>query len=258
VSPTQKRPPEHPRTAAEGLGLAGRPWLRRLIGAGLVLHLTAVAMAPFAVLVVGREEPPGGGPQHPTLPGQDAAGAPGSDSTVRSVTHQPVIDRLEQVIRPYLDALYLNHGYSFFAPNPGPSFILEYEVSRPDGSVERGRLPDVEKHWPRLLYHRYFMLATQNPTLVPPPVAGGTARERPTDTLPHAILRHLMKLHGAERGVLRLYVHRLLWPEEVLRGKSPNDPDTYVFDDQIRIPPTNDQPEQSGPAGARAAEEVTP
>src|SRR5262249_44997980 len=28
-----------------------------------------------------------------------------------------------QVFRPYLDAAYLNHGYHFFAPEPGPSHL---------------------------------------------------------------------------------------------------------------------------------------
>ena len=63
----------------------------------------------------------------------------------------------------YLDALYLNHGHAFFAPirrrrPPGPL---------PDVSIEnaqyetQGEFPNRKGQWPRLFYHRYFMLADQ-------------------------------------------------------------------------------------------------
>ena len=61
------------------------------------------------------------------------------------------------VFQPYLDALYLNHGYHFFAPEPEESTLLSFEAERPDGTVVRGRIPDRATQ-PRLLYHRYFML----------------------------------------------------------------------------------------------------
>ena len=59
--------------------------------------------------------------------------------------------------QPYLELLYLNHGYHFFAPEPEESTLLSYEAERPDGTVVRGRIPD-PAIGPRLLYHRYFML----------------------------------------------------------------------------------------------------
>jgi len=258
VIPTQKRPPEHPKTAAEGLGLAGRPWLRRLIGAGLVLHLTAVAVAPLSVLVVPREEPPGGGPLRP---GAENTG-PGAENGPADLpdAHKPAIDWLEEyVFRPYLDLLYLNHGYSFFAPEPGPSYVIEYEVRRKDGSVERGRLPDIEKHRPRLMYHRYFMLATQNFGLMMDAEARGKITADSTNTLARAIAREVTRRYEGEYGVLRLLTHRLLWPEEVLAGKSPSAPDTFLPGGQIVHPPSAEEvPAANGPADATRPEEVTP
>src|SRR5207302_11256649 len=61
------------------------------------------------------------------------------------------------VFRPYLEALYLNHGYHFFAPEPGESTLLAFVAERPDGTVVQGRIPSRSMK-PRLLYHRHFML----------------------------------------------------------------------------------------------------
>lgn len=259
MSPSQKRPPEHRDTAADHQGLSGRPWVRRLIGACLVLHLTAVAVAPFSVLVVGRDEPPGGGPPPPRPADGVPSDAAASDSTDVTVAHKPVIDRLEEVFRPYLDFLYLNHGYSFFAPEPGPSYVMEYEVRREDGSVARGRLPDVEKHWPRLLYHRYFMLASQNYGLMMDAEGRGKTGPDSTDTLAHAIAREVIRRNDGEYGVLRLFTHRLLWPEEVLQGKSPDAPDTYLPEGQIVISTSGEVSGPDAPADEAAqVEEVKP
>ena len=68
---------------------------------------------------------------------------------------------LARQIRPVHQALFLGHGYRFFGPDPGPSHILEYRI-RKKGSDENEvvyRFPDRQMHWPRLLYHRWFMLS---------------------------------------------------------------------------------------------------
>lgn len=69
-------------------------------------------------------------------------------------------DWLMPVFRPYSEAAYLDHGYQFFAPNPGPSHLVKYKVDFDDGrpSIE-GIFPDLKTERPRLLYHRHFMLS---------------------------------------------------------------------------------------------------
>ena len=67
----------------------------------------------------------------------------------------PVAER----IAPAQQALYLNHGYRFFAPNPGPSHIMVYEIETADGEQIKGHFPDRDNTSPRLLYHRWFMLS---------------------------------------------------------------------------------------------------
>jgi hypothetical protein len=66
---------------------------------------------------------------------------------------------IQRVLRPYSEFLYLIHGYRFFAPEPGPSHIVQYEIGGQSGEAMSGRFPDRQRHWPRLLYHRWFMLS---------------------------------------------------------------------------------------------------
>ncbi len=70
----------------------------------------------------------------------------------------PLLQRGYQLASPYNDALFLNHGYHFFAPDPGASTLISYTIPRPGDAPIVGRFPDT-KIKPRLLYHRYFMLA---------------------------------------------------------------------------------------------------
>ncbi len=97
-------------------------FLRTAVSAWLVIHLTAIIVAPAAV-------------------------GPSSD----------LVQAAWNVFHPSLQILYLNHGYHFFAPEPDESTLLAYEAARPDDAVARGHLPD-RSIAPRLLYHRYFML----------------------------------------------------------------------------------------------------
>ena len=61
---------------------------------------------------------------------------------------------------PYIQAVDLkNHGYRFFAPDPGPSHLVRYYLTMPDGSQREGVFPNLAEEKPRLLYHRYFMLS---------------------------------------------------------------------------------------------------
>lgn len=62
-------------------------------------------------------------------------------------------------ISPVHRALFLGHGYRFFGPDPGPGHLLIYQGERSDGSRFEGVFPDSSTHWPRLLYHRWFMLS---------------------------------------------------------------------------------------------------
>lgn len=98
-------------------------WVRAVGSVALAFHLAAIIVAPWSA---------------------DPSSALAFD------TARP--------FQPYLQAGYLNHGYHFFAPEPGPSHLVRYELQMADGSVKKGTFPDKNEHQPRLLYHRHFML----------------------------------------------------------------------------------------------------
>ena len=64
-----------------------------------------------------------------------------------------------KAVSPVHQALYLNHGYRFFAPDPGPSHSVAYEIEIADGKQIKGHFPDRDGTFLRLLYHRWFMLS---------------------------------------------------------------------------------------------------
>lgn len=62
-------------------------------------------------------------------------------------------------VRAYSQFAYLDHGYAFFAPDPGPSHLIAATVTPKSGEPIELRYPDLGDQWPRLMYHRHFMLA---------------------------------------------------------------------------------------------------
>lgn len=121
------------------------------------------------------------------------------------------------VCRPYLQALYLNHGYHYFAPEPDPSTLLAFAAERDDGTVVRGRIPDRATR-PRLLYHRHFML-TEHMALAPPGL-----REKWYGSY----AAHLGHKYGATRVSLTRQTHLLPTMEMVRRGVRLDDPASYA------------------------------
>lgn len=112
---------------------------RVLISVAVLLHLAAVFVPPFRFA---------------------------SRSTQGEAS--PLADSVYDVFQPYINAAYLDHGYFYFAPNPGPSHLVRYEVDQglgrdpvvgvfPELHPERPKI--VGTQLPRLMYHRHFMLA---------------------------------------------------------------------------------------------------
>jgi hypothetical protein len=142
----------------------------------------------------------------------------------------PPASALSQVIlqpfRPLLGALYLGHGYRFFAPDPGPGHTIRWTVTMPDGSTRSGKTPDADADWPRLMYHRRFMVAEKISVLVPPTFAPAEDREAAKrDWLPlvKGVAANLLRSTGGTRITLELVEHYLPGPEEVVAGTSGDD-----------------------------------
>ncbi len=130
---------------------------------------------------------------------------------------------LLQPFRPLLGALYLGHGYRFFAPDPGPGHSLRWTMTMPDGSSRSGTIPDASHDWPRLLYHRRFMVAEKLAALVPPVDVPAEIRSQArADWLPlvKGVAGHLLRSQGGNQVTLDMVEHYLPGPDEVLAGTS--------------------------------------
>jgi len=100
------------------------PVVRWVVSAVILFHITAIFFSPFAFFI-------------------------------------PPLETINRWFRPYQQATYTGHGYQFFAPDPGPSHIVRYEIEMKDGTQVAGQFPDRDKLWPRQYYHRWFMLSEQ-------------------------------------------------------------------------------------------------
>ena len=154
---------------------------------------------------------------------------------------------------PYQLATFSRHGYRFFAPNPGPSYIVRYEIDKSDGNIIAGRFPDAEAIWPRLLYHRFLILAevtsnVESSIRTPAPPENLTDEEQTAlveldrelesaralaESLRRSLARQLLSQHGGER--IRLFVdrHLIAPPESILQGDKLNDSKYYEELDMI-------------------------
>jgi len=164
---------------------APRPGVRAVVSLLVILHVAAVFIGPFAM-------PP---------------------SSLLSSS-------LGRLFQPYLDALALGNGYRFFAPEPGPSHLIRYEITRDDGAHVEGFFPNRAEHWPRLLYHRHFMLSEFANTL------GGGPPER-SEAYARGYAQHLAHEHDGRTVKLFLRRHYVPRPEEVEQGRKLDDKVLY-------------------------------
>lgn len=150
----------------------------------------------------------------------------------------PLAQAAADPFQPYLQAAYLNHGYHFFAPEPGPSHLVRYELKMPDGSVKTGRFPDLSEHQPRLLYHRHFMLTEFLNQLPPDPKSEEQWRAQPDwrlqqlsdgqRLLARGYADHLLHKYGAESVKLYLVRHHFPGPMDVQEGMKLDDKSLYL------------------------------
>lgn len=118
--------------------------------------------------------------------------------------NSPATDPARNTLAPLIEFGYLNHGYFFFAPEPGPSHLLDFRFDAAEGPV-RIRFPDRRAQWPRLLYHRHFMLTENLNQLWVPPVDPTLSPSDPlatswrSDRRRYEIIRDSMNSHVAAK-----------------------------------------------------------
>jgi hypothetical protein len=135
-------------------------------------------------------------------------------------------NRLLQPLRPLVGAIYLGHGYRFFAPNPGPGHSLRWTMTMADGSTRGGWIPDEDADQPRLLYHRRFMVSEKIATLVPFADAPADVRDRAKrdwQPLVKGVATNLLRREGGTSVTLEVVEHYLPDPGEVLASTTTTD-----------------------------------
>ena len=162
-----------------------KSWLRRsamvALNLWLIMHLTAIVTAPATV-----------GP---------------SSVTARTVW---------EAVGPYLQAFYLNHGFHYFAPEPGSSNLVSWTVTLKDGSTRSGVFPNFEIA-PRLLYHRHFMLSEFL----------GNSEPELQSVIARGFARNLCREHNAESVSLSTIRHDLPSMGRIRAGGRLTDEDLY-------------------------------
>jgi hypothetical protein len=184
---------------------------RAIISLLVIVHVVAIAVPPFMLQASG----------------------PGGTS--------PIGEVVMNVLQPYIDVAFLNHGYAFFAPNPGPSHLVRARIEFDDG---RGPIeetfPNLDQQWPRLLYHRHFMLSEQltaqyQPPQLPPEISQSpelaerwqTAR-RMYELKLRSFKEHLQSKYNAPHVTLTRVQHRMIDVFEVgEQHKKIDAPDTF-------------------------------
>ena len=201
-----KQPPAKQREPKPKRSASGLPWhavWRWLVSLLVIAHLAAVFSAPWN-LSTSDALPPG----YMAPPGQPEVPGPNS-----SDWQEPLVPRaLHRFFRHYLNLVYMNHGYEFFAPDPGGTHLISYRVAKQDGTTVEGRFPDLKAQWPRLLYHRHMMLAEQTQMM------GRASGQSYAD--------HLATLHGGPSRIDWM-IHELLSPQKVKEGRPLDDRSTY-------------------------------
>lgn len=125
-----------------------------------------------------------------------------------------------QYVGPYLQVIYLNHGFHYFSPEPGGSNLLEYTLTFPGGREVTEIVPNRDIA-PRLLYHRHFMLTE----------VLGNSDEAMQQKLAHTYARHLARKYGAESARLTLVRHELTRMPRIRAGGQLTDEDLYTRQD---------------------------
>jgi hypothetical protein len=148
-------------------------WLRLSLSLLVTLHLLAVVAPPLAFQARGP------------------------------LGLSPSVNTLISWVQDYSQFLYMDRGYAFFAPDPGPSHLIQVAIASEPGTQEPGTqesgtqesgtqesgtqksgtqepgtqepgaqeqmYPDRQAQWPRLLYHRHFMITEFLEEIYQPP-----------------------------------------------------------------------------------------
>lgn len=193
-------------------GMPARPWLW-LLSLGILYHLASLFVEPMTIF---------------------------SRTSVRPIAADVALIR--PWFSPYTQSLYLDHGYFFFAPNPGPNHLLQCDLTTSKNAQPpiRLTLPDRKEHWPRLYYHRHFMFSefyhnlfapqdAPRDAAIDPVIADQWKRDRMIyQAVQQSVIRHLQYQYPDHDVSLSRWEHLLPDEHQVLaEGWELTDPRLY-------------------------------
>ena len=152
---------------------------------------------------------------------------------VTNTTGRPsnVSRSITRVLDPYIDIMNLRNGYAFFAPEPGPSHLVRYRIEFDDGrpALEQ-TFPDRDRHWPRLLYHRHFMLSEQLNAAFVTPIPPEGVDDREMEYYRRARDAYVAKWDSFERHLLHRYGGKSISMVRIRHQCPPPEPELMPFD----------------------------
>jgi hypothetical protein len=179
----------------------------------------------------------------------------------------PSVRMLLEPVQPYSQFMYLDRGYAFFAPNPGPSHLIQVTLTDSSGNQREQTYPDLERHWPRLLYHRHFMLSEfLNQSFAQPGPPSSLVIEDPDqallwrnmreryEQLRRSMTEHLERAHPGMSASIRRVEHLIPGVIEYQRQPQPLT-DAELYQVLLDEPPAK-QAVDGSPAVPSAAEQV--
>ncbi|GAA4456484.1 hypothetical protein GCM10023156_31870 [Novipirellula rosea] len=185
----------------------------------------------------------------------------------------PSVQTLMTLVRDYTQFLYIDRGYAFFAPDPGPSHLIQAAITDASGETDEKMIPSLEDQWPRLLYHRHFMLAEYLSEIYQPPnppeeiakldPVGAQLWEQSRaryEYVRQSIVDHLQYKNNGRRVVIRRIEHALPGFIELANDPIPlNDPRLYrVLRDQAFDPQQTSETSSNLPEAIPAPKNIEP
>ena len=181
------------KTSKRGPQDGWSPTARRLVSVWLVWHLTALVFAAWA--------------------------APPSAE---------IIVKGWRLFGFYLQPLYLNHAHRFYSPQPGPTMLMRYTMTMPDGSVlTKEAFPKRDDYGPRLQYQRHLALTN------------ALSGEKPdAQRLAESYALHLYETYGAEViEIVRVPRVSMTMDEALARDESTDKFAYFPTDEVFFLPP---------------------
>lgn len=240
--PSRQPPPKDVQSASDSAATLPSRQLRWILSGLIVLQLLAVVAEPFRFFT---RSPRG---------------------------TSPISDPPRRILAPWIEFAYLNHGYFFFAPEPGPSHLIECGLTLENGDRATLRFPDRQAQWPRLLYHRHFMMAENLHQLWAPPldpqIAGDIdpgllsdwrADRQRFEMVRDSMIDHVAHRYGATDVTVDRLEHRLPSDDEVLRQRMRlNDRRLYIRLPDAAVPEGDNSAASALPSELQPESAVNP